>query len=159
MELRERSLIIKPCENPATETIVINVISLSLSLPLTSSSHLFSPLVQDRKRESKRERVHRKNWNRMVIRRMDTLGPRSLTPARDSITPACLVGVYRCGGRAIYPTIPGAGKQAGVRVGWEGMHSPGTSTHYMHDGCETPLHAHTHTHTRSMLSQDQSDIQ
>ena len=53
----------------------------------------------------------------MVIRRMDTLGLRSLTPAQDSITPACLVGVYRCEGRAIHPAIPRADGQAGRQAG------------------------------------------
>lgn len=47
---------------------------------------------------------------------------------------------------------PRAGGKAGVRVGWgwnrEGvLRSPGTGTHYMHDGCERrPPRAHPHTH-------------
>ena len=45
------------------------------------------------------------------------------------------------------PTGRRAGRQAGIRVGWGGMHSPGTGTHYMHDGCETPTHALSLSHT------------
>lgn len=79
---------------------------------------------------------------------MDTLALRSLTPARDSITPVCLVGVYRCGGKAIHPLISRASGQPGIRMGREWAHSPGTSTHYMHDEWETPpcilLVSHTH---------------
>lgn len=91
----------------------------------------------------------------MVIRRMDTLGPRSLTPAQDSITPVCLVGVYRCGGRAIHPVIPRADGQAGIRVGWGGV-GGGGCIHLgpAHITCMTDVKRpctrslkHTHTHT------------
>lgn len=86
----------------------------------------------------------------MVIRRMDTRGQRLLTPAWDSITPACVWECTDVEGKPFIQRSPGpAGRQAGIRVNWGGMHSPGTSTHYMHEGCETPparRHANTGAH-------------
>lgn len=117
---------------------------------LTSSSHLLSPLVSAREREGERE------GERENIVKLEQDGnkedgysgpaPAPSLPARDSIAPACLVGVYRCGGRAIHSDPKGrrAGRHQG---GLGGVHSPGTSTHYMHDGCETLLHTHTQAGT------------
>ncbi|TNN89263.1 hypothetical protein EYF80_000551 [Liparis tanakae] len=44
------------------------------------------------------------------------------------MTPACLVGVYRCGGRAIHPAVPRAGGQEGIRTTWsEAVYSPASA--------------------------------
>lgn len=88
---------------------------------------------------------------------MDTRGQRLLTPAWDSITPACVWECTDVEGKPFIQRSPGpAGRQAGIRVNWGGMHSPGTSTHYMHEGCETPparshARAQTRKHRRTPL--------
>lgn len=74
----ESSLITEQCDNAGTATTALNVLALSISL-LPAPSHplliYFLPPHQ-----GQRERERGKNWSRMVIRRMDSLGLRSLTP-------------------------------------------------------------------------------
>lgn len=139
------SLVIRQCDNPAAGTR-----TRLLSHPPLPKSPLPSPHLL--KEGADRSRV--------VNRRMDTVGPRSLTLAQDSITPARLVGVYRCGGRAIHPVIPRAVRQEGRGWVWRGGGG------FTWDHCTLyawrmwdasacfPL-----THTQTGLSQDQSDIQ
>lgn len=95
---------------------------------------------------------------------MDSLGPRSLTQPETQLHLCVWWECTDVAGEPFIQRSPGsAGGRAGIGVGGEAMHSPGTGTHYMHDGCETPLRtlslhlAHIHTRRSPRINQTFSD--